>query len=161
VVVENSEGVDTEPPLTDLKPVQPPDAAHDVAFRAPQVRIDAAPCVTVVGFAVKVTTGVADRTVTVADCEALPPAPEQVSTKVVVPLSAGVAADPPVGALYPLHPPEAEQEFALLDDHESVDFPPGSTVLGLARSVTIGGTTATVTVVDCVTNPPGPRQVRS
>ena len=44
-----------------------------------QVNVEAAPLATVLGAAVRVTVGAGAVTETVADCEALPPAPVQVS----------------------------------------------------------------------------------
>jgi hypothetical protein len=69
--------VDCEP-VSDLAPDQPPDAEHAVALAAFQLSIELVPDVTVLGFAVTVTVGEADFTVTVADCVALPPEPVQV-----------------------------------------------------------------------------------
>ena len=66
-------------PLVGLAPVQPPDAVHEVAFAAFQVRVEALPLTTELGLALKLTTGAGDFTETAADCEALPPAPEQLS----------------------------------------------------------------------------------
>jgi hypothetical protein len=134
---------------------------QEVALVEPQVRRAAAPGAMVLGFAVSKTVGEDARTVTVADCEALPPAPVHISMNVVLAFSAAEASVPPPTDLTPLQPPEAEQEVALLLDHFKVAVPPGSTVLGLVLSFTTGGKAVTVTVVDWVTNPPAPRQVKS
>jgi hypothetical protein len=67
-------------PLAALDPLQPPVAAHEVAFVDDQLRVDAPPLATVVGLADSVTVGAGEFTVTVADCEALAPLPVQVST---------------------------------------------------------------------------------
>ena len=56
---------------------------------------------------------------TVVEALALPPAPVQVSMKVVVLASAPLDCEPFV-ALVPLHPPEAVQLVALVDDQASV-----------------------------------------
>lgn len=66
-------------PLMGSDPLQPPDAVQAVALVADQVRAEAAPVVTVLGFADSVMAGAAWVTETVADCVALPPAPVQVS----------------------------------------------------------------------------------
>jgi len=65
-------------PLAASEPLQPPEAAHEVAFVEDQVKVEAAPLATVLGLAPKVTVGTGVVTVTVADCAALPPLPVQV-----------------------------------------------------------------------------------
>jgi hypothetical protein len=59
-------------------PLQPPDAAQEVALVEDQAKVEVAPLATVLGLALKATVGAAEVTVTVADCAALPPAPVQV-----------------------------------------------------------------------------------
>lgn len=66
-------------PLVASVPLQPPDAAQEVALVDDQLKVDAAPLLTVLGLAVSVTAGAGVFTVTVADCAALPPLPLQVS----------------------------------------------------------------------------------
>lgn len=61
--------------------------------------------------------------------------------------------------MLPDQAPEAEHEVALLLDQVSVEALPELTVLGLALSVTNGAMPGTVTVVDCVAEPPGPVHV--
>jgi hypothetical protein len=70
--------VDCEP-LSGLPPDQAPDAEHDVAFAADQVRSELLPLMTELGFTLRLTVGAGDFTDTVADWAALPPAPVQVS----------------------------------------------------------------------------------
>jgi hypothetical protein len=65
-------------PLMASEPLQPPDAAQEVAPVEDHVNIEVAPPATVLGVAVKVTVGAGVVTVTVAVCAALPPAPVQV-----------------------------------------------------------------------------------
>jgi hypothetical protein len=60
-------------------PLQPPDAAQEVASVEDQDKVEVAPLATVLGLALKVTVGDGEATVTVADCAALPPAPLQAS----------------------------------------------------------------------------------
>ena len=60
------------------EPLQPPDAAQEVALVEDQVKVEVAPLATVLGLALKVTVGAGEVTETVADCAALPPAPVQV-----------------------------------------------------------------------------------
>jgi hypothetical protein len=67
----------------------------------------------------------------------------------------------PLSALAPLQPPEAAQAVALVLDQVSVEAPPAFTLLGVALSVTIGALLETVTVADCVADPPAPVQVSS
>jgi hypothetical protein len=70
--------VDCEPD-TALLPDQAPEAAHEVALVADQVRVDAAPLNTELGLAASVTVGKGALTDTLADCAALPPAPVHVN----------------------------------------------------------------------------------
>jgi hypothetical protein len=65
-------------PLIASEPLQPPDAAQEVAPVEDHVNIEVAPLATVLGAAVKATVGAGAVTVTVAVCAALPPAPVQV-----------------------------------------------------------------------------------
>ena len=74
-------------------------------------------------------------------------------------MSAPVDCDPVV-ALLPLHPPDAVQDVALLDVHDSVELPPRATLLGLALRLTVGGGALTVTVADWAALPRAPVQVR-
>ena len=67
----------------------------------------------------------------------------------------------PLRARLPDQAPEAVQEVALLLDQVSIEAVPDLTVLGLALSVTTGDEVGTVTVTDCVAEPPPPVQVRS
>ncbi len=67
----------------------------------------------------------------------------------------------PLAALLPDQAPEAEQAVALLLDQVSVEALPELMVLGLALSVTKGSKDGTVTVADCVAEPPGPVHVSS
>jgi hypothetical protein len=62
-----------------LLPDQPPEAEQLVAFVADQVKVELVPLVTVLGAALSETRGVGDVTVTVAECEAVPPEPVHVS----------------------------------------------------------------------------------
>jgi hypothetical protein len=55
----------------------------------------------------------------------------------------------------PLQAPDAVQEVALVDDHDSVELSPTSTVVGFAVSVTVGaGWLTTVTVAPRLVVPP-------
>jgi hypothetical protein len=60
-------------------PDQPPEAVQEVALVEVHVSVELLPDTTLVGLAVSVTVGAGVVTVTVADCEALPPIPVQVS----------------------------------------------------------------------------------
>jgi hypothetical protein len=124
-----------------------------------QVRVDALPLATLVGVALNDTVG-ADgaETVTVADCDAEPPVPLQVSVNFVVAVRAGVTCEPAV-ASEPLQPPEAVQAVALVDDQVNDDVEPLWTVAGFAVRVTVGAGVVTETVADCAAVPPVPLQV--
>jgi hypothetical protein len=63
--------------------------------------------------------------------------------------------------LLPDQAPEAVQAVAFDDDHVSMAALPELTVLGAALSVTDGANAETVTVADCVADPPAPVQVNS
>jgi hypothetical protein len=63
--------------------------------------------------------------------------------------------------LEPLQEPDALQEVALVLDQASEEEAPDFTLLGVAVSVTIGAAPETVTVADCVADPPAPVQVTS
>ena len=87
-------------------------------------------------------------TVTVVLCvaAAVPLAPLQVSVNVVVLLSAPVLALPPVGSL-PDQPPEAVQPVAFVEDQVSIADPPLLRLPGVALRLTVGATTAALTVM--------------
>jgi hypothetical protein len=61
-----------------LAPDQAPEALQEAALAELQVRVALPPLATEVGPTLRVTVGVGDLTETVADWEALPPAPAQV-----------------------------------------------------------------------------------
>ena len=65
-------------PLTGLAPAQAPDAVQAVASVADHDRVDPLPLVMELGLAEIFTVGAAAFTETVADSEAVPPAPVQV-----------------------------------------------------------------------------------
>ena len=65
-------------PLTGLLPDQAPEAVQEVALVADQVKVELLPLITELGLALRLIVGAGDFTDTVADCAALPPAPEQV-----------------------------------------------------------------------------------
>jgi hypothetical protein len=58
-----------------LPPDHPPEALHDVALAADQLRVELAPEAIVLGAALTLTLGAAVVTVTVAACVVLPPKP--------------------------------------------------------------------------------------
>jgi len=78
VALAESAPVDCEP-LTGMLPDQAPEAVHEVALVADQVKVELPPLATVLGLAEKVTVGAGEVTETVVDCVALPPVPVQVS----------------------------------------------------------------------------------
>lgn len=130
-----------------------------VALVEVQVRVDALPLATLEGAALTDTVGAGGaETVTVADWDAVPPAPVQVKVKFVVAVRAGVVCEPVVASA-PLQPPEAVQAVALLDDQVNADVAPLFTVAGFAVRVTEGAGVVTDTVADCAALPPLPLQV--
>jgi hypothetical protein len=124
-----------------------------------QVRVDALPLLTLAGLALNDTVGAGADTVTVADCEADPPAPVQVKVNFVVAVRAGVVCEPAVASA-PLQPPEAVQAVALVDDHVNAEVAPLLMVVGFAVRVTAGAGAVTDTVADCAALPPLPVQVK-
>jgi hypothetical protein len=66
----------------------------------------------------------------------------------------------PLAGLPPDQAPEAEHAVALSALHVSVELVPLAMVLGVVLILTTGADDFTVSVVDCVTLPPGPLQVR-
>jgi hypothetical protein len=78
--------------------------------------------------------------------------------------SAAVDSLPDAG-FAPLQAPEAVHEFALVEDHDSIEVPLTVTDMGEALKFTVGsggggGFALTVTVTERPTDPPAPVQVR-
>jgi hypothetical protein len=149
--------VDCEP-LTALAPDQAPEAVQDVALVADQVSVELLPLDTVLGLAVKVTVGAGVVTETVADCEALPPLPVQVSEYVALAVRAPVDCEP-LNALLPDQAPDAVQDVALVEDQVRVEAAPLWTVLGVAEKLSVAAGLLTETVADCEALPPLPVQL--
>jgi hypothetical protein len=145
-------------PLIAWEPLQAPDAVQAVALVEVQVSVDVPPWATLAGLAVSETLGGAADTVTVAVCDAEPPAPVQVRINFVVAVSVGVVWEPAM-ASEPLQPPEAVQAVALVDDQVNADVAPLFIVVGFAVKVTAGAGVVTDTVADCAALPPLPVQV--
>jgi hypothetical protein len=70
--------VDCEP-VRGSAPLQPPLAVQEVALVEDQLNVALLPEVTVLGLLLKLTVGAAAVTVTVVDCDAVPPEPVQVN----------------------------------------------------------------------------------
>jgi hypothetical protein len=134
--------VDCEP-LVALGPDHAPEAVQPMASVDDQVSVALAPLAMICGFALIVTVGWG-ATVTVADCETLPPTPEQLRVNVLLAVNGPVAWLPPVASA-PDHAPDAAQVSALVDDQVSVELAPLAMVCGVAVIVTVGAA-ATVTV---------------
>ena len=139
-------------------PLHAPEAVQEVVFVVVQVKVALLPLVIVLGLADKVTVGTFCVTDTVADCEALPPAPVQFNVNVVLAFSVPVDCEPLI-ARFPLQPPLAVQAVAFVADHVRVEARPASIVEGLALNVTVGAVADAVTVVVCAALPPGPVHV--
>ncbi len=101
---------------------------------------------------------VAGVTLTVALCEAEPPAPVQAKVYLVAAVRAAVLCEPLIASA-PLQPPDAVHEVALVDDQLSVDAAPLVTLLGVAVRVTDGAGVVTEMVADCAALPPAPLHV--
>jgi hypothetical protein len=107
-------------PLAGFEPAHAPDAVQPVALVADQLNVELEPLVMLLGLATSVIAGADEFTDTVADCEALPPDPEQVNVNVELALRAPVDCEP-LNALPPDHAPEAVQVSARLADHVRVE----------------------------------------
>ena len=81
-------------PDVDRDPFHPPAAVHAVAFCELQFKEADVPLVTVLGLALNCTVGAGGMTVTVTDCEVLPPTPLQLRVKTVLAVSAVVVRVP-------------------------------------------------------------------
>ena len=138
-------------PLSPLAPLQPPDAVQAFALLLDQVSVEDAPACTLLGAALSVIVGALPETVTVADCEAGPPAPVQVNSYSVVLVRAPVDQVPLVGTL-PCQPPEAVQAVASADVHVSVELPPLLTVVGAAVNETDAATGLAGVATDTATD---------
>ena len=139
-------------------PLHAPEAVQEVVFVVVQVKVALLPLVIVLGLADKVTVGTFCVTDTVADCEALPPAPVQFNVNVVLAFSVPVDCEPLI-ARFPLQPPLAVQAVAFVADHVRVEARPASIEEGIALNVTVGAAADAVTVVVCAALPPGPVHV--
>jgi hypothetical protein len=148
-------------PLAASEPVQPPDAAQDVALVELQVNVDVPPADTAVGAADSVAVGIG-RILTVALAGVLvPPAPAQTSEYTVAAVN-GPVLRLPLAAKLPLQPPEAVQDVALVELQVSVDEPPVATLEGEALTLAVGAAGKGLTVTDAAAAglvPPGPEQV--
>src|SRR5258706_10011677 len=140
-------------------PDHEPEARQEVALVEDQVRVEAAPLATDVGFAVRDTVGTGGVTVTVAAALPVPPAPVQARVNVLVLLSAPVDWLPEI-VLVPVHAPEATQEVASVEDQVRAEDAPPVTDAGVAVRDTVGAGGMTVTVAEALPDPPGPVQER-
>jgi hypothetical protein len=153
-------------PLSGLAPLHAPDAVQPEALVTDQLSVLVPPLATVGGVAVSVTVGGVGAdggaTVTVTDCAALPPSPEQVSTYVAVAARFERSSEPCCD-LEPVHAPLAVQLVALVEFQLNVVAAPFVSVEGVAASVTVGAGAAlggrTVTSTVWVAVPPAPVQV--
>jgi hypothetical protein len=123
-------------PLVAFDPDQPPDAVHEVAFVLVHDSCVVPPLGTLIGVAVRLTVG-APMIVTVFESLAEPPAPVQVSVKVVVAVIALLVALPLV-AFDPDQPPEAVHDVAFELVQDSCVVAPLATLVGVAVRLTVG-----------------------
>jgi hypothetical protein len=143
VVLAVNVPVDCVPDVA-FAPVQPFEAVQLVAFVEDQVSIELAPEATEVGFAVSVTVGigaVAETSTVTAPYPVCPFVAVQVREKRVPAVIAPVLPVPAV-AFEPVHPPEATQVAALVEDQVMVEEPPDVTLVGFAETETVGTTTS-------------------
>jgi hypothetical protein len=159
VALAESTPVDCDP-VSAFAPDHAPEAEQDVALEELQVSVELVPLAMVLGATEMLTEGGTALTDTVAIWAAVPPGPVHDNVKVVLAVSAPDDCAP-LMALAPDHPPEAVHEVAFFVAQVSVVEAPELMVLGLAVSVTVGAEAETVTVVDCVADPPVPVQVNA
>jgi hypothetical protein len=154
-------------PLVDLLPDHAPEAVQPVAFAVLHARVALFPLVIDVGLTEKeiVGAGAAAPTSTVTEADTLPPAPRQLSAKVVSFVSVPVDCEPLI-ALLPDQPPEAVQLLAFALLQLRVELAPYAMEIGLAVSVNVGCAgadvellTLTVTGVDTALLPAASRAV--
>ncbi len=143
--------VDWEP-LIGIDPVQAPEPLQAVALLVVHVTVELAPAAIDAGVALRFTRGAGEATVTVIDCVAVPPAPVQVSVKLVVVVSAAVICVP-LGAMLPLQPPLAVQLVASVAVQLSSVLVPGSTVVACAVKLTAGAGAVATTCPDLMFAP--------
>tara|TARA_B100001939_G_C16870016_1_gene585952 strand:- start:100 stop:465 length:366 start_codon:yes stop_codon:yes gene_type:complete len=94
----------------------------------------------------------------VAVADLLPPSPEQVIVKLILPTAEIVTVSDPDVALAPDQAPDAEQEVALVDDQVSVESEPISTEVGSAEKLILGAGTVGVVGVEPPPPPPPPHE---
>lgn len=123
-----------------------------------QVSNELPPRATEPGEAVNVAVGKGSTVTAALTGTLVPPGPEQVSAKLALPLNAPLLWLPLV-ARVPLQAPDAVQEVACAELHESVDAPPAGISLGLAVSWTVGSALTMMSSVAVWLVPPGPVHV--
>jgi hypothetical protein len=143
-------------PLVAFAPDQPPDAVHAVAFVLVHDSCAVAPLVTLAGDALRFTVG-AGTTLTIFESLPEPPAPVQVSVKVVVAESAPLVVLPSV-VFVPDQPPDAVHDVAFVLVHVSCVVPPLGTLAGLTVRLTAAAE-STATALVSLAVPPAPVQV--
>ncbi len=141
-------------PEVDLFPVHPPVAVHDVASVELQLSVVEPPGATTDGSAENVSVGNGGGfTITIT----LELTPSHVKVYVFVDVRLDRRSEPDVDRL-PVHEPDDVHDVAFVLDQFNVVEPLYATVVGVAVSVTVGGT---VTVTDCdAVLPPALEHVR-
>ena len=146
-------------PLRPLAPDQAPEAVQAVAFVADQLSMAELPALTLLGLACSVTWGACEVTVTVADCEAVPPWPVQVSSNSVLLVNLPLI-HVPLTETGPLQPPLAMHCVAWSAFQARLVTPEPVRVVGEALNVISGACWVTVTCRLCVCDAPPFVQVR-
>jgi hypothetical protein len=145
-------------PLGASVPLQPPDALHALALVELHVSDAVPPSATALGVTESVAVG-SGLTMTAVFTGALaPPGPEQVSTKLALPLNAPLLWLPLVGRV-PLQSPDAVQEVACAELQLSVVWPPAGMTLGFAASCAVGNALTLMVTAAGRLVPPGPAHV--
>jgi len=149
-------------PIYAFVPLQLAEAVQLVALVELQVNVDVLPLTTVAGAAVSVAVGTGTTVTVVVTAGLVPPAPVQVSVKLVVAAVSVPVLFVPLVANVPVQAPEAVQAVALVELHVNVVAPPLAMLVADAVNVAAGTEIAaadTVTVaVAAALLPPAPVQ---
>lgn len=143
-------------PLVASVPLQAPEALQDDALVELHVSVEAAPAPMLVGVALSATAGTGSGVVTWISSDAgwlLPPLPEHMSVNVVSVVSAPVVRLP-LAASAPLQPPDATQDVAFADVHDSVADSLSFIVVAEAVSAAVGSAVTAVVPPHAESNEP-------
>lgn len=148
-------------PVVARSPAQSPEAVQVVASVELQASREVEPAVTLDGLAARLNVGAGAMTAIDTSREIVPPAPVQLSEK-VVPVVRSALVSLPDGPRGPVQPPAAVQEVAPVVDHCNCVAEPRATLADDADRTSVGavGEDATATAAVVVAEPPAPVQLK-